>query len=78
MLAGGAGADWFVFAPGSGADEISDFTSGADHIDLSAFDIAYEQLGFMASADGVRITMGPDSIFVRGAQAFSPADFVFG
>ena len=78
LLAGGAGADWFVFAPGSGADEISDFASGADHIDLSAFDIAYERLGFTASADGVRITMGADSIFVRGAQAFSPDDFVFG
>ncbi len=78
LLAGGAGADWFVFAPGSGADEISDFTSGADHIDLSAFDIAFEQLGFATSADGVRITMGADSIFVRGAQGFSPEDFVFG
>ncbi|AJA09100.1 hypothetical protein SKP52_10995 [Sphingopyxis fribergensis] len=78
LLAGGAGADWFVFAPGSGADEISDFTSGADHIDLSAFDIAYEQLAFMSSADGTRITMGTDSIFVRGAQSFSPNDFVFG
>ena len=78
LLAGGAGADWFVFAPGSGADEISDFASGADHIDLSAFDIAYEQLGFSASADGVRITMGADSIFVRDAQSFSPSDFVFG
>lgn len=78
LLAGGAGADWFVFAPGSGADEISDFASGADHIDLSAFDIAYEQLGFTTSADGTRISMGADSIFVRGAQGFSPTDFVFG
>lgn len=78
LLTGGADADWFVFAPGSGADEISDFTSGADHIDLSAFDIAYEQLGFTTSADGTRITMGTDSIFVRGAQGFSPNDFVFG
>lgn len=78
LLTGGSGADWFVFAPGSGADEISDFTSGADHIDLSAFDIAFEQLGFTKSADGVRIAMGTDSIFVRGAQSFSPDDFVFG
>ena len=78
LLAGGAGADWFVFAPGSGADEISDYASGADHIDLSAFDIAYEQLGFTTSADGTRISMGTDSIFVRGAQGFSPNDFVFG
>lgn len=78
LLAGGAGADWFVFAPGSGADEISDFASGADHIDLSAFDIAYEQLGFTTSVDGTRITMGTDSIFVRGVQGFSPDDFIFG
>ncbi|WP_423603316.1 calcium-binding protein [Sphingomonas sp. MS122] len=78
LLAGGAGADWFVFAPGSGADEISDFISGMDHIDLSAFDIAYEQLSFTTGVDGVRITMGTDSIFVRGAQGFSPDDFVFG
>ena len=78
LLTGGAGADWFVFAPGSGADEISDFASGMDHIDLSAFDIAFEQLGFMTSTDGVRITMGADSIFVRGAQNFSSNDFVFG
>ena len=78
LLAGGAGADWFVFAPGSGADEIIDFAAGADHIDLSAFDIAYEQLGFTSSADGTRISMGTDSIFVRGTQGFSPEDFVFG
>jgi len=78
LLVGGAGADWFVFAPGSGADEISDFAAGADHIDLSAFDIAYEQLGFTTIADGVRITMGTDSIFVRGAQSLSPNDFIFG
>jgi len=78
LLEGGAGADWFVFAPGSGADEIADFTPGADHIDLSAFDIAYEQLGFTTSAGGLRISMGTDSIFVRGAQELSPNDFVFG
>ncbi len=78
LLVGGAGADWFVFARGSGADEISDFTAGSDHIDLSAFDIAYEQLTFTTSAEGTRITMGTDSIFVRGAQGFSPNDFVFG
>lgn len=78
LLEGGAGADWFVFAPGSGADEITDFTPGVDHIDLSAFDLAYEQLGFTQSAGGVRISMGTDSIFVRGVQGFSPDDFVFG
>lgn len=78
LLEGGAGADWFVFSPGSGTDEISDFSSGADHIDLSAFAITYEQLGFTTTTGGIRISMGTDSIFVRGAQGFSPNDFVFG
>ena len=36
-LSGGAGADTFVFAAGHGADTITDFTPGADRIDLSAF-----------------------------------------
>lgn len=79
LLVGGAGADWFVFAPGSDSDEISDFASSeGDHIDLSAFDIAYEQLSFAGSADGIRVGIGTDTIFVRGAQSLSPSDFVFG
>jgi Ca2+-binding RTX toxin-like protein len=44
VLAGGGGADTFVFAVGDTAaatgqhDRITDFTSGADHVDLSAID----------------------------------------
>src|SRR3546814_7537651 len=56
-LTGGGGSDRFVFAAGSGADEITDFTRGggeADRIDLSAFDIAYEALRFTASSAGER------------------------
>ena len=37
VLSGGAEDDTFVFAPGSGADTITDFTDGDDKIDLSAF-----------------------------------------
>ena len=36
-LTGGTGADTFVFAAGHGTDTITDFTPGADRIDLSAF-----------------------------------------
>ncbi len=81
-LTGGGGSDRFVFARGSGADEITDFTRGgaeADRIDLSAFDIAYEVLRFTTSSAGVTIQLGgTDTIFVRGATALDQTDFVFG
>jgi Ca2+-binding RTX toxin-like protein len=81
-LTGGGGSDRFVFAPGSGADEITDFTRGgaeADHIDLSAFDIAYEALRFTTSSAGVTIQLGgTDTIFVRGVTTLDHADFIFG
>ncbi|MGH6697285.1 beta strand repeat-containing protein [Sphingopyxis sp.] len=81
-LTGGGGSDRFVFAPGSGADEITDFTRGgaeADRIDLGAFDIAYEALRFTTSSAGVTIQLGgTDTIFVRGVTALDQADFVFG
>ena len=38
-LAGGPGADVFVFGPGDGADTVTDFSGGADKIDLTVFDI---------------------------------------
>ena len=44
-LSGGAGADTFVFVAGHGTDTITDFTPGADRIDLSAF----ADLGGLAS-----------------------------
>ena len=81
-LTGGGGSDRFVFAAGSGADEITDFTRGgaeADRIDLSAFDIAYEALRFTVGSAGVTVQLGgTDTIFVRGVTALDQADFVFG
>lgn len=81
-LTGGGGSDRFVFALGSGADEITDFTRGgaeADRIDLSAFDIAYEALRFTTSSAGVTVQLGgTDTIFVRGVTALDQADFIFG
>lgn len=81
-LTGGGGSDRFVFAAGSGADEITDFNRGgieADRIDLSAFDIAYEALRFTTSSAGVTVQLGgTDTIFVRGVTALDQADFIFG
>src|SRR3546814_20255385 len=81
-LTGGGGSDRFVFAAGSGADKITDFTRGGgedDRIDLSAFDIAYEALRFTASSAGVTVQLGgSDTNFVRGVTALDQADFTFG
>ncbi|WHU00963.1 hypothetical protein [Sphingomonas sp. NIBR02145] len=81
-LTGGGGSDRFVFARGSGQDEITDFTRGgaeADRIDLSAFDIAYEALRFTTSSAGVTIQLGgTDTILVRGVTSLDQNDFVFG
>ncbi|MFZ3483672.1 beta strand repeat-containing protein [Sphingomonas sp. 3-13AW] len=81
-LTGGGGSDRFVFAPGSGSDEITDFTRGgaeADVIDLSAFAIAYEALRFTANASGLTVRLSEtDSILVRGVTSLDQADFLFG
>lgn len=81
-LTGGAGSDRFVFLPGSGKDEITDFTRGgpeADRIDLSAFETVFEALQFSVSSAGVLIQLSAaDTILVRGATNLDAADFVFG
>lgn len=78
-LVGGGSADMFIFQLGSGADEISDYARAeGDRIDLSAFDIAFDQLSFANVAGGVRIELGTDSIFVRGVDSFVATDFIFG
>lgn len=78
-LFGGAGDDWFVFGPGSGRDEIADFSRGdGDRIDLSAFHVSADALRFSHSAEGTTVMIGADSIFVRGVSSFEHTDFVFG
>ena len=57
-LAGGPGADVFVFGPGDGADTVTDFSSGTDKLDLTAFEIeSVEDLDMAAGDDGVRIDL---------------------
>ena len=53
-LAGGPGADVFVFGPGDGADTVTDFSSGTDKVDLTAFDIE--------SVDDVSMTVGDEGV----------------
>ena len=58
-LRGGSGADVFVFARGSGADVLEDFTSGQDRIDLTAYGVTFEQVmaAFVAGDEGVYIDL---------------------
>lgn len=58
-LLGGAGADRFVFTPGSGNDNVLDFASGTDKIDLTAFDVDFDDLTIATS--GAATTVGVDS-----------------
>jgi len=79
MLTGGSGADWFVFEPGSGFDQITDFApTEGDRIDLSAFHTAYAQLSISRYGDGLKVSMGADSIYVRNVHSLAPTDFAFG
>ena len=57
-LAGGPGDDVFVFGPGDGADTVTDFSSGTDRIDLTAFDIeSIEAFAMTAGDDGVTLDL---------------------
>ncbi len=83
MLTGGGGADTFVFNQDSGNDTITDFTSGTDKIDLSAFTniTSFDQLfGFQAGDDAVIFLgfCGGGTITLRGVQLddLDPSDFI--
>ena len=83
MLTGGGGADTFVFNEDSGHDTITDFTSGADKIDLSSFtDITSigDLRGFQAGDDAVIMLgfNGGGSITLQGVQlgALGASDFI--
>ena len=48
----------FVFGPGDGADTVTDFSSGTDKVDLTAFGIeSVEDLDMATGDDGVTIDL---------------------
>ena len=58
-LAGGPGADVFVFGPGDQTDTVTDFSSGTDKLDLTAFDIeGIDDISMTTGDDGVTIDLG--------------------
>ena len=65
-LTGGTGNDTFVFAPGNGADVITDFAAGGtdDSIDLSA----YTHIGSFEQVLAHAVQAGPDTILRLGDE----------
>ena len=57
-LAGGPGNDVFVFGPGDQTDTVTDFSSGTDKVDLTAFGIErVEDLDMATGDDGVTVDL---------------------
>ena len=80
VMTGGAGYDTFVFAAGDGRDRVTDFTSGEDLIDLSAFgELDFGGLDIRDTANGARIRVGDNVILLEGVAAddLSMDDFLF-
>ena len=82
--AGTSDDDVFVFAPGNGADTITDFANGSDRIDLSAFPEIrdFDDLSYTSNAEGVTIDLadfGGGTIFLQGFSIddLDAEDFVF-
>ena len=76
-LIGGAGADHFVFAPGSGKDDVLDFSSAqGDRIDLSGFGAAAAHFTTTLTADGLSIQVGDSTIVVHDVSVLHPYDLI--
>jgi Ca2+-binding RTX toxin-like protein len=72
ILTGGAGKDTFVFGPGSGADQITDFEPGIDHIDLTGYHLAANSLQVkdIDNNHDVLVTLSAsDNIVLTGVHA---------
>lgn len=72
ILTGGPGKDTFVFSLGSGADKITDFEPGIDHIDLTGYHLAAKALVIrdIDNHHDTLITLSPhDSIVLAGIHA---------
>lgn len=83
MLRGGAGADRFVFATGSGHDTIADFKHGADRLDLrhyAGIDDFHDIVGIADHGKDTVVTLSDaDTITLKNVSAdvIGSHDFIF-
>ena len=79
-LAGGAGADSFVFGNAWGRDLITDFQDGSDRIDLTAVTglDSFAQLSIVDVAGGAEVSFGGNSIVLTSItmQQLTSQDFL--
>ena len=83
LLTGGAGQDYFIFAEEDSSinatDEILDFETGIDHIDLSNTAIDFENLTISFDEEGDSIIEDSQSDFalkINGEYALAEDDFI--
>lgn len=83
-LLGGADADLFVFSDTAGNDDIIDFVSGVDKIDLTSYGIGFDDVetATVGAETVIRVNADADAAFdfevtlVNGAQVVE-SDFIF-
>ena len=61
-LSGGDGQDRFVFNPGGGSDLILDFDTAEDMLDLTGFNIDFDDIVVLTTAQGVDLQVAGQSI----------------
>jgi Ca2+-binding RTX toxin-like protein len=80
-LTGGTGNDIFQFGAGWEKDTETDFTVGADKIELSGIAglTSFANLTISATSAGASVTYGANTILLQGvaATSLSAADFLF-
>ena len=81
VMTGGAGRDSFVLGDGAGADRITDFASGLDHLVLTGIAVTdvSARWASLDGAGGIEISYGTagNTVFLAGATTLAAGDLVF-
>jgi Ca2+-binding RTX toxin-like protein len=72
IMNGGLGADTFFFASNTGVDQINDYTAGEDRLKINWSGVIDTE----ATADGLLVSWGEDSVFLLGITSESDVTFL--